>query len=78
MLYYNYVYLLEAAAAGKGIGLAWRNLIERHLEEGMLVTLAEDYVEFDKGLFGILTDKGLSNPLAEKCLDFLQNMSRRN
>jgi LysR family glycine cleavage system transcriptional activator len=69
--YYNYVYLLEAAAAGKGIGLGWRNLIERHLDDGMLITLTEEYVEFDKGLFGILSDKGRQNPLAIECLNFL-------
>ena len=39
-----------------------------------LVRSLEDdgYLEFDKGLFGILTDKGLANPLADKCLHFLQ------
>lgn len=71
--YYNYVYLLEAAAAGKGVGLGWRNLIERHLDDGMLVTLGENYVDFDKGLFGIVSDKGVANPIALECLAFLQS-----
>ena len=35
----NYVYLLEAAAAGKGLAIGWRGLVERHLANGTLVSL---------------------------------------
>ncbi len=36
----NYVYLLEACTAGRGIALGWQGLIERHLDSGALQLLA--------------------------------------
>ena len=67
----NYVYLLEAAAAGKGIALGWQGLIERHLKNGALDHLAADYVSFDRGIYAILTARGRGHPLAQQFMDCL-------
>ena len=67
-LFGNYVYLLEAAAAGKGLALGWQGLIERHLQTGVLLPLDEDYVHFDRGIHAWLTARGRGHPLARRFL----------
>ncbi len=66
----NYVYLLEAAAAGRGLALGWRGMIERYLEAGSLVPAAERFVEFDRPFYAVLTRRGRDRPAARKCLSF--------
>ena len=70
----NYVYLLEAAAAGKGIALGWRGLIDRHLESGVLVEIGPDYIEFERAIHAVLTDYGRRKPLARRCLECLAQL----
>ena len=65
-----YTYVLEAAAAGTGIALGWRQFIERFLEAGTLVALGDGFVEFDRAYYGVLTEKGRRKPLARRCLEF--------
>ena len=67
----NYVYLLEAAAVGKGIALGWRGLIERHIDNGALVALCDDFIEFDRGIHAALTGHGRNKELARQCLSYL-------
>jgi LysR family glycine cleavage system transcriptional activator len=67
----NYVYLLEAAAAGKGIALGWKGLIERHLQNGVLEPLVDNYVSFDRGIYAILTARGRGHPLAQQFMECL-------
>jgi LysR family glycine cleavage system transcriptional activator len=75
-LYFNnYVYLLEAAAAGKGIALGWRGLVDRHLDSGVLRGLGGEYTEFDRGIYAVLTDYGKGKPLARRCLDCLVRLA---
>ena len=69
----NYVYLLEAAAAGKGIALGWRGLIERHLQNAVLAPLLTDYVNFDRGIYAILTARGRGHPLAQQFMGCLKD-----
>ena len=68
----SYTYVLEAAAAGNGVALGWRHLIEQYLAAGALVALGDGFVEFDRSYFAVLTDKGRRNPLAQKCLPLLE------
>lgn len=70
----NYVYLLEAASAGKGIALGWRGLIDRHLESGVLVEIGSEYVEFDRAIHAVLTEYGRGKPLARHCLECLAQL----
>ena len=69
-----YTYVLEAAAAGQGIALGWRYLIERSLESGALVALGDGFVEFDNHYVGVLTEKGRRKPLARRCLAFFDRL----
>jgi len=64
----NYVYLLEAAAAGRGLALGWRGLIERHLQSGVLAPVVEDYIGFDRGIHAVLTARGRGHPLAHQLM----------
>ena len=41
----SYAYVLEAATVGRGIALGWKGYIERYLDNGLLVELADGYVE---------------------------------
>ena len=70
----NYVYLLEAAAAGKGVALGWRGLIDRHVDSGVLVEVGPDFVEFDRAIHAVLTEYGRARPLARHCLDCLAHL----
>ena len=67
----NYVYLLEAAAAGKGLALGWKGLIERHLQNGVLTPVVNEYVTFDRAIYAILTARGRNKPLAQQFMTCL-------
>ena len=64
--------MLEAAAAGHGLALGWRHFVDRNLEEGALVALADRFIAFDNRYCGVLTEKGRRNPAAHTCLEFLK------
>ena len=69
----SYAYVLEAAAAGHGIALGWRHFIERRLENGTLVPITDDYIEFRSRYCGFLTEQGRNRAVAHKCLEFFAN-----
>ena len=69
----NYVYLLEAAAAGRGLALGWQGLIERHLENKSLVTLGDAFIESERAIHAVLTPRGQLSTAAKTCLDFLNS-----
>ncbi len=71
----NYVYLLEAAAKGRGIGLGWRGMIESYLESGRLVTASEAFVEFNRPLLAVLTERAQDRSIARKCLAYIRDNS---
>ena len=75
--YDSYSQVLEAAAAGVGVALGWRNFIERYLDSGAIRTLAEGFVEFDNRFVAALTPRGRRNPNAQKCLAFFERWPRR-
>ena len=68
----NYVYLLEAAAAGRGLALGWRGLTERYQEAGSLTAVTAEAVTFERGLHALLTRRGRDRPAARACLAFLR------
>ena len=69
----NYVYLLEAAAAGRGLALGWRGLIDRHLADGVLVPVVDDFTAFDRGIYAVLTPRGRGRALAQQFLEGLMD-----
>ena len=71
----NYIYLLEAAAAGKGVALGWRGLIDRYIESGVLLEVGPDYAESERAIYAVLTEHGREKPLARHCLDCLARLS---
>ena len=68
----NYVYLLEAAAAGRGLALGWRGLIDRHLADGVLQPVVDAFTAFDRGIYAVLTPRGRSRPLAQQFMQGLK------
>ncbi len=64
----NYVYLLEAAVAGRGIALGARGLVESYVQSGRLIALGDEYVEFDRALYAVLTEQGRHSAAARLCL----------
>ena len=52
--------------------MGWRGFVERHLEIGALVELADGFVETGSAYCCVLTEKGRGNPLARKCLEFFE------
>ena len=73
----DYVYLLEAAAAGQGLALGWRHLVDGHLAEGRLVPVTGGFVEFDRNCFARLTERGRRRPDARRCLDAFGALANR-
>ncbi|WP_343115694.1 LysR family transcriptional regulator [Ostreiculturibacter nitratireducens] len=69
--YDNYVYLLEAAAAGTGLALGWKGFVDRYVASGTLEQVCDYWVERRSRLHACLTKKGESNENAAKCLAFL-------
>ena len=68
--FYNYIYLLEAATAGRGLALGWQGLIERYLDSGALVPATEKYTNFDRALFAELTQQGQDREIAKRCQEY--------
>lgn len=71
----DYVYLVEAAVAGRGLALGWRHFVDRYLEEGRLVTVTEGFVEMDRYCFARLTGRGSRRPAARRCLDAFTDLA---
>jgi len=69
----NYVYLLEAAAAGRGLALGWQGLIERHLDNRSLITLGDAFIESERAIYAVLTPRGQSSQAAKTCLGYLNS-----
>ncbi len=74
--FHNYVYLLEAAVAGRGLALGWRGFIERYLETGSLVRLTPDWLKRSTLIFARPTAKGLHNKAVSRCLDAFAERAR--
>ncbi len=72
----NYVYLLEAAAAGRGIALGWRGMIERYTDTGSLIRLGEGFVSFDRPLYAVLAPRARGRVAAHRCLQFLEKIGQ--
>ena len=75
--YFDYVFLLEDVVAGAGLELGWRRLLDRHLESGALVAVADGFVEFERPHYARLTERGRRRRHARRCLQFFDDLSRR-
>ena len=71
----DYVYLLEATVAGQGLALGWRHFIDRYVDAGTLVAVADSFVEFDRHCFAKLTARGRRRPVARRCLDIFGTLT---
>ena len=72
----DYVYMLDAAAAGQGLALGWRNFMDRFFNAGSLLAVGDGFVEFDRPLVARLTERGLGRPLALRCFAVLASLTR--
>ena len=66
----NYVYLLEAAAAGRGLALGWLGMVDRYIDAGTLVPVVDEPVAFNRPFYALLTRRGRDRPVARQCLAF--------
>jgi hypothetical protein len=53
------------------LALEWRGLVDRHLQNGVLAPVIEDYASFDRGIYAVLTARGRGHPLAQQFMDCL-------
>ncbi|MEM7427378.1 MAG: LysR family transcriptional regulator [Pseudomonadota bacterium] len=72
----NYVYLLEACTAGRGIALGWKGLIERHIDSGALQLCWPEFIHMDQGLNAYLTTAGQTKQPAWACLEYLHEQAQ--
>ena len=66
--YDDYVYMIDAAVAGLGLALGWRNFMDRFFNAGSLIPAADGFVAFDRPLAARLTERGQRRRLARECL----------
>ena len=76
-LFSNYVYLLEAAAAGAGIALGWRGFIERQLKNGTLEPVGDSWLSTNNCMWAWLTQQGQQKRSARICMQFLAGFRER-
>ena len=67
----SYTYVLDAAIRGRGIAMGWRRYLDRHLETGDLVPLADGFATLGNRFCGALTKQGRFKPTAQRCLALL-------
>ena len=70
----NYVYLLEACASGRGLALGARGMVDTYLSNGRLVQACDDYKEYNRGFYAVLTERGRSKDAARRCLKALADL----
>ena len=70
----NYVYLLEACASGRGLALGARGMVDTYLSNVRLVQACDDYTEYDRGFYAVLTKRGRSKGAARRCLEALADL----
>ena len=57
--------------------MRWRRMIERDLESGALVAVAEGFVEVDRPHYARLATRRRRHRHARRCLEFFDELSRR-
>lgn len=73
----NYIYLLESCAAGQGLALGARHLVESYLSAGRLVQAHEDYISYERGFYAVLSERGRTRNAPRKCLEALPQLIGR-
>ena len=71
----DYVYMIDAAVAGQGLALGWRNFVGRFVGIGSLVAVPEGFVGFGRPLAVRLTGYGRQRPIARRCLDAFASLA---
>lgn len=70
-LFNNFVVYLKAVVSGRGIGLAWRELIETELETGQLIELQIPAYRSERGYYVYHRDDAETDPDAQVFIDWL-------
>ena len=75
--YEDYAYMMDAATAGKGLVLGWRNFTHRFLDTGSLVMATGGFVDYARPLAVALTARGRHRPVARQCLEAFATLTDR-
>ena len=73
--YDDYIHMIDAAVAGRGLALGWRNFMNRFFDVGSLVMVVDGFMAFDRPLAVRLTARGQQRPLARRCLDIFASLA---
>ncbi len=71
----DYVYMIDAAVAGRGLALGWRNFVSRFVDTGSLVVVADGFVGFRRSFAVRLTGYGRQRLIARRCLDAFASLA---
>ena len=77
LTYFDYMYLLQDAIAGKGLAIGCRRPTAPYLESGALVGVGDGFVEIDRPQYARLTERGRDRPPARQCLELFDETTRR-
>ena len=73
--YDDYVYLIDAAVAGRGLALGWRHFLDRYFVAGSLVMAVDGFAAVDRAHYARLTERSRQRPLARRCLAVLGSLA---
>lgn len=75
---YSYSYVLEAAISRWGVALGWRGFIERCLDNGSLVALADRFVETGNTYYCVLAEKRRGEQIPSRTSAWSSSNTRRD
>ena len=72
----DYVYMIDAAVAGQGLALGWRNFVGRFVDTGSLVAVPDGFAGYGRPFAVRLTGYGRHRPIARRCLDAFASLAK--
>ena len=70
--YSSYTVYLQAVVAGRGIGLGWKQLVQRHLDEGTIQLASDIEVSTTRGYFAYRPSRREPSQPAEQLIAWLE------
>ena len=71
-VYSNYIYLLDAAADGKGLALGWTGQIEKYIEQKRLLVLNQFRASTKRSICVVINPDSYHEPAVQSAVEFFK------
>ncbi len=68
----DYALVIQAAVAGQGVASGWHHIVEKLIDQGLLVKLMNSPYEVGQGFYVVWPKRTILSPQSEKLLNWLQ------